>query len=83
MKLSIPKNELQRGLGRIQSIVEKRNTMPILANVLLPNVTVECFFLLKVSSVVISVRFDRQQRAPTASVKFERVGFFPSAARVF
>jgi DNA polymerase-3 subunit beta len=35
MKLSIPKNELQRGLARIQSIVEKRNTMPILANVLL------------------------------------------------
>lgn len=35
MKLSIPRNELQRGLARIQSIVEKRNTMPILANVLL------------------------------------------------
>ena len=35
MKLSIAKNELQRGLTRIQSIVEKRNTMPILANVLL------------------------------------------------
>ncbi len=33
MKLAIPKNELQRGLGRIQTIVEKRNTMPILANV--------------------------------------------------
>jgi DNA polymerase-3 subunit beta len=35
MKLSIAKNELQKGLARIQSIVEKRNTMPILANVLL------------------------------------------------
>lgn len=35
MKISIPRNELQRGLARIQSIVEKRNTMPILANVLL------------------------------------------------
>jgi DNA polymerase-3 subunit beta len=35
MKLSIPKTELQKGLSRIQSIVEKRNTMPILANVLL------------------------------------------------
>jgi DNA polymerase-3 subunit beta len=33
MKLSIPKSDLQRGLGRIQSIVEKRNTLPILANV--------------------------------------------------
>ena len=35
MKLSVDKNELQRGLGRIQAIVEKRNSMPILANVLL------------------------------------------------
>jgi DNA polymerase-3 subunit beta len=35
MKFSIEKSELQRGLARIQSIVEKRNTMPILANVLL------------------------------------------------
>jgi len=33
MKLSISKNQLQRGLARIQAIVEKRNTMPILANV--------------------------------------------------
>ena len=35
MKLSISKTEFLRGLGRIQSIVEKRNSMPILANVLL------------------------------------------------
>ena len=35
MKLSIPKSELQRGLSRIQSIVEKRSSMPILAHVLL------------------------------------------------
>ncbi len=35
MKLSIAKAELQRGLARLQAIVEKRNTMPILANVLL------------------------------------------------
>ena len=35
MKFSIAKAELQRGLARIQSIVEKRNTMPILANVLM------------------------------------------------
>jgi len=35
MKLTISKIELQKGLTRIQSIVEKRNTMPILANVLL------------------------------------------------
>jgi DNA polymerase-3 subunit beta len=35
MQVSIAKAEFQRGLGRIQSIVEKRNSMPILANVLL------------------------------------------------
>lgn len=35
MKLTIAKSDLQRGLTRIQSIVERRNTMPILANVLL------------------------------------------------
>jgi DNA polymerase-3 subunit beta len=35
MKISISQSELQRGLSRIQSIVEKRNTMPILASVLL------------------------------------------------
>ena len=35
MKLTISKSELQQGLTRIQSVVEKRNTMPILANVLL------------------------------------------------
>jgi DNA polymerase-3 subunit beta len=35
MKLSLTKSELQRGLTRIQAIVEKRNSMPILANALL------------------------------------------------
>lgn len=35
MKLTVPKGELQRGLSRIQSIVEKRSSMPILAHVLL------------------------------------------------
>ena len=35
MKLQIAKSELQKGLGRIQAIVEKRNSMPILANVLI------------------------------------------------
>jgi DNA polymerase-3 subunit beta len=33
MKFTIGKGELLRGVARIQSIVEKRNTMPILANV--------------------------------------------------
>ena len=34
MKLSIEKSDLQRGLARLQAIVEKRSSMPILANVL-------------------------------------------------
>ena len=33
MNLKITKSELQRGLARIQAIVEKRNSMPILSNV--------------------------------------------------
>ena len=35
MKLSITKSELQKGLSRIQAVVEKRSSMPILSNVLL------------------------------------------------
>ena len=35
MKFTIEKTELQKGLARIQAIVEKRNSMPILANVLI------------------------------------------------
>ena len=35
MKFSIEKSEFLKGLGRIQAIVEKRTSMPILANVLL------------------------------------------------
>ena len=35
MKLTIERDELLRGLGRVQAIVERRGTMPILANVLI------------------------------------------------
>jgi DNA polymerase-3 subunit beta len=35
MKLKIEREELLRGLGRIQSIVERRGTLPILANALI------------------------------------------------
>ncbi len=35
MKLRIEREELLRGLGRIQSIVERRGTLPILANALI------------------------------------------------
>jgi len=35
MKFSIDRHELQRGLARLQSVTEKRNSMPILANILM------------------------------------------------
>lgn len=35
MKFSIDREELQRGLGRIQAIVERRGTLPILSNSLI------------------------------------------------
>jgi DNA polymerase-3 subunit beta len=41
MKLSISKTELLHGVSRIQSIVEKRNSMPILANTLIEASIVE------------------------------------------
>jgi len=41
MKLSISKTELLHGVSRIQSIVEKRNSMPILANTLIEASTTE------------------------------------------
>ncbi len=35
MKLKINKEEILKGLQRIQGVVEKKNTMPILSNMLL------------------------------------------------
>jgi DNA polymerase-3 subunit beta len=35
MKITIDREELQRGLARIQTIVERRGTLPILSNVLI------------------------------------------------
>jgi len=35
MKLRISRDELLTGLQRVQGVVEKRNTMPILSNILL------------------------------------------------
>ncbi len=35
MKLTIDRNELLRGLGRLQAVVERRATLPILSNVLI------------------------------------------------
>jgi DNA polymerase-3 subunit beta len=55
MKLSIPKAELQRGLARLQSIVEKRSTMPILANVLLEATTESGHDLLSLTATDLEV----------------------------
>jgi DNA polymerase-3 subunit beta len=35
MKVTIPRAELLRGLGHVQSVVERRNTIPVLSNVLI------------------------------------------------
>ncbi|MEM7570006.1 MAG: DNA polymerase III subunit beta, partial [Pseudomonadota bacterium] len=35
MKLAIERSTLLRGLGHVQSVVERRNTIPILSNILL------------------------------------------------
>ncbi|TLY45464.1 MAG: DNA polymerase III subunit beta, partial [Nitrospirae bacterium] len=35
MKIKIARDELLTGLQRVQGIVEKRNTMPVLSNILL------------------------------------------------
>ena len=35
MKVSLSQSELQRGLARVQTVVEKRSTMPLLAHVLI------------------------------------------------
>lgn len=58
MKLTIHKSEFLRGLGRIQSIVEKRNSMPILANVLLdaPKKGKDCRLILSATDLEVGVR---------------------------
>jgi len=35
MKLSIERNALMKALGHVQNVVERRNTIPILSNVLM------------------------------------------------
>ncbi len=58
MKLSITKSEFLRGLGRIQSIVEKRNSMPILANTLIeaPEIGKEAKLHLAATDLEVGVR---------------------------
>ena len=66
MKFSIPQNELQRGLARIQSVVEKRNTMPILANVLIEATLESDIGLLSLAATDLEVGISGSQPADVA-----------------
>lgn len=68
MKLTIQKSEFVRGLGRIQSIVEKRNSMPILANVLLdaPKKGKECRLVLSATDLEVGIRSQHPADVATA-----------------
>lgn len=79
MKLSITKAEFLRGLGRIQSIVEKRNSMPILANTLIeaPAKGKEAKLQLAATDLEVGVRSQH-----TADVK-ETGGLTVSAKKLF
>jgi DNA polymerase-3 subunit beta len=79
MKLSITKSEFLRGLGRIQSIVEKRNSMPILANTLIeaPEIGKEAKLQLAATDLEVGVR--SQHSAEVA----EAGGLTVSAKKLF
>jgi len=66
MKLTISKSELQRGLGRIQSIVEKRNSMPILSNVRLEAVKGKSGAELKLAATDLEVGIHSTHEAKVA-----------------
>jgi len=68
MKLTITKSEFLRGLGRIQSIVEKRNSMPILANVLLdaPKKAKEGRLVLSATDLEVGIRSQHAADVATA-----------------
>ncbi|CAG0955265.1 DNA polymerase III subunit beta [Myxococcaceae bacterium] len=67
MKLSIARSELARGLARVQTIVEKRNSMPILANALLEAVKDGAGGWLKISATDLEVGIAGTHAADVAS----------------
>ena len=79
MKLSITKSEFLRGLGRIQSIVEKRNSMPILANTLIEAPTTGEDAVLQLAATDLEVGVRSQH---TANVS-EAGGLTVSAKKLF
>ncbi|HNP15898.1 MAG TPA: DNA polymerase III subunit beta [Terrimesophilobacter sp.] len=76
MILTISKSELQRGLGRIQSIVEKRNSMPILSNVRLEAVKSKSSGELKLAATDLEVGIHGSHEA-----KVKKAGGVTVAAR--
>ena len=79
MKLSITKSEFLRGLGRIQSIVEKRNSMPILANTLIEAPSTGSDAMLQLSATDLEVGVRSQHPAEVA----EAGGLTVSAKKLF
>jgi DNA polymerase-3 subunit beta len=79
MKLSITRTELLRGLGRIQSIVEKRNSMPILANTLLEALTTgdDATLQLAATDLEVGIRSQHAAKVETAG------GLTVSAKKLF
>jgi len=63
MNLSIKKSDFQRGLARIQSIVEKRNSMPILSNVRLEAVQEKSAGWLKLAATDLEVGIHSRHEA--------------------
>jgi len=66
MKLSVDRQELLRGLGRIQAIVEKRNAMPILANVLLTAEKKESPLVLAATDLEVGIRSEHTAEIETS-----------------
>jgi DNA polymerase-3 subunit beta len=66
MRFTIARNELQRGLGRLQNVVEKRSSMPILANVLLEARKKPARLTLAATDLEIGIRGSHEAEVQTA-----------------
>ena len=74
MKLTLATGELLKGLARIQAIVEKRNSMPILANVLLEALTEKNTDFLQFSATDLEVGICARHPAEVAAAGALTVG---------
>jgi DNA polymerase-3 subunit beta len=66
MKFNISRNELQRGLGRLQNVVEKRSSMPILANVLIEARKKPAHLSLVATDLEVGIRSSHEAEIQTA-----------------